>query len=224
MKTRPIRRTAAFTLIEVLTVVAIVAMLATMTYAGLRYAMAKSKSKETSTFISNISRCLEEYRQDRGNYPRPAQDKEEAEVTLDGESWRAGPAMTLYQVLSGDGTDAIRGGDKAPTGELGSAEDEKEPGAGKIYMDTVIAPNKEQIANKEKMKMVETSGADFFVIDSWRHPFRYQVQELDKNGLPSNTSDMFSSAAFELWSYGTLKTASDTEEAQKEWVKSWMSN
>ncbi len=225
MKTTLNRRPcAAFTLIEVLTVVAIVAMLATMTFAGLRFAQNKSRQKETISNITNINRCIEEYRAERGNYPRPDIDVKDKEITVKGETWIAGPAMALYQVLSGDGTDTLRGGEKESTGEQGSSEDEKDPSLGKIYMDNVKAPNKEQIADNVKMPLVEVDGDSFYLIDSWRHPFRFQVQEVDKNGMSTNLDEMHSASKFEIWSYGTLKKPDDTEAGKKEWIKSWDAN
>lgn len=224
MKTTLLRRPAAFTLIEILTVVAIVAMLATMTFAGLRFAQNKARQKQTVSTINNISRSIEEYQKERGNYPRPTIDLKDREITINGESWLGGPAICLYQVLSGDGTNAIRGGEKASTGEQGSSQDEKDPTLGKIYMDNVKAPNKQQIEDKVKMDLVDVDGDAFYLIDPWRHPFRYQVQELDKNGLSANLDEMFSASKFEIWSYASLKKPDDTEEGQKEWIKSWSGN
>jgi prepilin-type N-terminal cleavage/methylation domain-containing protein len=223
MKSQPPLRRAAFTLIEVLTVIAIIAMLAALGFAGLRYAMAKSREKETVNFIGDVSKSIEEYRQERGNYPRPADPEEE--TTTDGQSYRVGPAKMLYQVLSGDGTDAIKGGDnKIPNGQQGSAIDPKDPnGPGKIYMDTVVAPSEQQIKDKKKSKWVETSGESaYYLIDPWRHPMQYQVPEVDKNGIIANSAKLHGgSSLFELWSYGTLKLPDESEEGKKEWITNW---
>jgi prepilin-type N-terminal cleavage/methylation domain-containing protein len=213
-------RRAGFTLIEVLTVVAIVAMLAAMGFAGLRYAMNKSREKDCVALIASIGKSIGEYKDDNGNYPRPASDDEQ--TSIDGETYKISGARTLYQVLSGDGTDAIKGGEKPSTGEPGSAQDDKDPSLGKIYMDTVVAPTKKQVEEKKKLKLVDAAGdTTFFVIDPWRHPFQYQLPEYDKNGLKTTSMETYSDANYELWSFGPLKKPETTEEAQKEWITNW---
>jgi prepilin-type N-terminal cleavage/methylation domain-containing protein len=225
MKTSAIRRSpAAFTLIEVLTVVSIVAILATMTFAAMQFAQRKSKEKQTVGVINDIMRALDEYKGDRGSYPRPAVDKKDEEAKIGDESWVVGPAKTIYQAVSGDGTDAIRNGEKASTGEQGSAQDEKDPSLGKIYMGSAIAPNKKQIQDKVKLDLVEADGETYYLIDPWRHPYRYQIVDLDKNGLPVEGATMHSASTLEIWSYGVLKKPEETEKAKRQWVKSWAPN
>jgi prepilin-type N-terminal cleavage/methylation domain-containing protein len=211
---------AAFTLIEVLTVVAIVAMLAALGFAGLRFAMNKSREKDTMALITDVSKTIQEYRDEMGNYPRPAMEEEE--TVIDGESFKIGGARMLYQVLSGDGNDAIKGGEKISTGQQGSAKDEKHPDAGKVYMNTIQAPTKQQVQDKKKVKYVETAGdTSFYVIDAWRHPLQYQVADRDKNGQITNDVTTHSDSSYELWSYGNTKKPDDSEEAQKTWITNW---
>jgi prepilin-type N-terminal cleavage/methylation domain-containing protein len=221
MKRPPLpRHRAAFTLIEILTVIAIIAMLGALGFAGLRYAMNKAREKDTMTLITDIGRAIEGYRADRGNYPRPSLAEEE--TVIDGESFRIGGARMLYQVLSGDGEDAIKGGEKVSTGIQGSAKDDKDPDAGTVYMDTIQAPTKQQIEEKKKLKLVDSAGeASFYIIDAWRHPLQYQVADRDKNGEITNDIEMHSSSNFELWSYGNTKKADDSEEGQKKWITNW---
>ena len=221
MKSQPSpRHGAAFTLIEVLTVIAIIAMRAALGFAGLRFAMNKAREKDTMTLITDVSRAVEAYRTDRGNYPRPALAEEE--TVIDGNSFKIGSARMLYQVLSGDGEDAIKNGEKVSTGVMGSARDDKDPDAGTVYMDTIMAPTKEQIEQKKKLKLVESAGdAAFYVIDGWRHPLQYQVAERDKNGQITNEIQMFSDSNFELWSYGNTKTADDSDEGRRKWITNW---
>lgn len=217
---RFIRRRAAFTLIEVLTVVAIIAMLSALGFAGVRFAQNKSRQSDTTALIQDVSKSIEEYRQERGNYPRPAMDEEETQI--EGTSWKIGGARMLYQVLSGDGTDALKGGEKMSNGQMGSAKSEEDPDAGKVYMDTVTAPTKQQIADKKHQKLVEAAGdTGFFVIDPWRHPLQYQLAERDKNGVITNNIKMYSDSNYELWSYGALKKPDETEQAQAKWITNW---
>jgi prepilin-type N-terminal cleavage/methylation domain-containing protein len=220
MKSQHFVRSRGFTLIEVLTVIAIIAMLAGLGFAGLRFAQNKSREKETINVLANIDRCIKEYQLDRGNYPRPAVEDEE--TTVDGQSYKIGGGKMLYQVLSGDGNDAIKGGDKISNGTQGSAQDPKDLGSGKIYMDTIVAPTEQQIKEKKHAKYVESSGeASYYVVDSWRHPFQYQVPEVDKNGVVANSVKLHGGSTFELWSYSKLKTPEETDEAKQEWISNW---
>ena len=131
MKRQPFTpRPAGFTLIEVLTVVAIVAMLAAMGFAGLRYAMDASRKKDCVALMTDMSKAIQEYKDDNGNYPRPALDDEQ--TSIDGTTYNISGARALYQFLSGDGTDAIKGGHKMSTGEQGSGQDPKDPAPGRI--------------------------------------------------------------------------------------------
>lgn len=214
------RRRAAFTLIEVLTVVAIIAMLSALGFAATRYAQNKARQADTIALIQDVSTAIEAYRQDRGNYPRPAM--EEAETQIEGTSWKTGGARMLYQVLSGDGDDALKGGEKISNGQQASAKSEKDPDAGKVYMDSIVAPTAQDIEKKKHMKLVEPDGeTGYYVIDAWRHPLQYQIAERDKNGVVTNDIQMHSSSNFELWSYGALKKPDESEEAKAKWITNW---
>ncbi len=60
----------AFTLIEMMTVMAIILVLAGMVIGISRYATAKSDIAHTQATIEKVKNALEEYRLDRGSYPR----------------------------------------------------------------------------------------------------------------------------------------------------------
>lgn len=213
-------RQSAFTLIEVLTVVAIIAMLAAMGFAGLRFAMSKAKEKDTMALLTDVGKAIEGYKDDRGAYPRPSFGEDE--IQIEGKSFRIGGARMLYQALSGDGNDAIKGGDKISNGQMGSARTESDPDAGTVYMDSLQAPTQQQIEEKKKLKLVESSGdSSYYLIDPWRHPLQYQVPERDKNGLVANAIMMHSNSNFELWSYGSAKDAEESEENKQKWITNW---
>ena len=219
---RLIRRHEAFTLIEVLTVVAIVAMLSALGFAATRFAQNKARQNDTIALIVDIGKSIQEFKDERGVYPRPA--LEEAETQIEGTSWKVGGATMLYQVLSGDGNDSIKGGEKMSTGQPGSAKSETDPGAGKVYMDTIVAPTQKQVEDKKHMKLVEPAGdTGYYVVDAWRHPIQYQIAERDKNGVITNEIRMHSASNYELWSYGPLKKPDASGEAQSKWISNWNS-
>lgn len=70
MKTRqPSSRARAFTLIEVLIVIAIMAILAGISFTGMSYVQRKQAESQATVQISLLSKALEEYKRDNGTYP-----------------------------------------------------------------------------------------------------------------------------------------------------------
>ena len=90
-----------FTLMELMTVVAIIAVLASLTIVGFKSAQVSASRNRTATFHAAIKSGLEQYFSDNGEYPTP---KDTAGVdTFQGRRVIAGPSKMLYQALSGDG-------------------------------------------------------------------------------------------------------------------------
>ena len=75
----------AFTLLEILTVIAIIAVLASLTFGGMSYYDQKMKYSRTEVLIASIERALEDYKSDNGSYP-------------------SGNIGDLFNALYGDGT------------------------------------------------------------------------------------------------------------------------
>ena len=75
----------AFTLLEILTVIAIIAVLASLTIGGMGYYDQKMKYSRTEILIASIEQALEEYKSDNGSYP-------------------SGNIGNLFNALYGDGT------------------------------------------------------------------------------------------------------------------------
>ena len=59
----------AFTLLEILTVIAIIAVLASLTIGGMGYYDDKMKYSRTEILIASIEQALEDYKSDNGAYP-----------------------------------------------------------------------------------------------------------------------------------------------------------
>lgn len=100
MKTHQLFRNKSahgFTLIEIMVVIAIILVLASMTIGGLSYYKRKAAESRTEVFIASVSRALDEYRADEGNYP------------TDGADGSNTSSAVLYDELYGD-----RDGDGVP--------------------------------------------------------------------------------------------------------------
>ena len=75
----------AFTLLEIITVIAIIAVLASLTIGGMSYYDQKMKYSRTEILIASIEQALEDYKSDNGSYP-------------------SGNIGNLFNALYGDGT------------------------------------------------------------------------------------------------------------------------
>ena len=75
----------AFTLMEILTAIAIIAVLASLSFGGMSYYGDKMKYSRTEVLIASIERALEDYKSDNGSYP-------------------SGNIGDLFNALYGDGT------------------------------------------------------------------------------------------------------------------------
>ena len=210
------RRRAGFTLIEVMTVIAIMALLGAMGFAGFKFAIRKSKEKQTLNRIAAFSSIIKQYQGENGNYPIPADPLSTGR--LRGKQWPVGGAVALYQILAGDGDDALAGSKgKESAGIPGGVDN-----TGKVLLDTCVAPSQKQIQEKKKGEMVDAlEDGRFVVVDGFGHPFQYLVAIRDRNGRITNSGDMHSGSDFEIWSYGTLEQRDDTPQGQAEWVTSW---
>lgn len=76
---------AGFTLIEIVLATAIIAILAGLSFSGIRYYDEKMKYSRTEVLIASIESALEEYKADNGSYP-------------------SGNIGNLFNALYGDGT------------------------------------------------------------------------------------------------------------------------
>ena len=65
----------AFTLLEILTVIAIIVVLASLTFGGMSYYDQKMKYSRTEVLIASIEQALEDYKSDNGAYPNGTDTK-----------------------------------------------------------------------------------------------------------------------------------------------------
>lgn len=166
-----------------------------------------SKQKSTSEALQTLVRELDSYRSQFGEYPKPSNPDEQAEI-LPGKPYRIGAAKCLYQALSGDGEDAIKG--IPPNGHPSQSD-------GKIGADET----KYVVMSDIPRDMIRKVGDNYILVDAIGLPFQYVVAD----GGTTTTIN----SHYDLWSYGeddqnTLSTSKDTKDDPKratKWIKNW---
>lgn len=140
----------AFTLIELIVVIMIIAILMGLMLAVVRGVVTMGKRKKTEAQIEAIQMALTRYFSEFGEYPE----------VLNGSPDPRTQATTLYQACTGDGSDNIQGANPPipSTGESGSATD------GKVFLDSAIWDPKKTggFVHPEK-----------FLQDPFGNPYRY---------------------------------------------------
>jgi prepilin-type N-terminal cleavage/methylation domain-containing protein len=207
------RSPAAFTLMELLIVISIMALLASLTMMGFSSAQVNASRNRTSAFHRAIMSGLEAYHSDNGEYPEP---RSGGKTTNFGKGqYEIGGALMLYQALSGDGDDEIK-----------SSSGSRNRSNGKIDNDKEIAEIKLKEMPREMWK--STSSDEWVIVDGFGHPFQYTYPKHTgaAAGTPSTTTV---NTTYDLWSYAeddkhTQKTSlGDKQDVNisGKWIKNW---
>jgi prepilin-type N-terminal cleavage/methylation domain-containing protein len=201
------RRYNAFTLIELIVVVSIIAVLAALVLSTAGYARKKGARARAETEIAAMSAAIENYKSDNGIYPRgPANAITIGTVTIPANATdnlnartRGNPADTadptygetslyLYTLLSGDST-----GNRSPTG--------------KSYM--AFKPN--------MLLPPGGSGTVTAISDPFGNSYGYSTANQADPVTPKGYNP-----TFDLWSTTGLTTAGQPTQAdQNQWIKNW---
>ncbi len=188
MKNSPSRRNVGFTLIEILVVMAIIGILASMVIGALGFVKEKQKREQAKIQIALLGKAMDEYKLDMGKFPGEADN-----TPANGE----GVTEELYQALFYQGYEASEN----PSSSSGSVAK-----ATKVYLSdldptttnqkwvqSVTGPNR-QVPPTSKIK------------DPWGNEYHYRKGENAVN------------PDFDLWSAGkdgltsTGNTASDLKD------------
>lgn len=227
-------RTRAFTLVEMLIVVTIISMLAALTLGGYTYAMRSSKRRLTTGTFEAIKLALERYNTEFGEYPQPAGSNQMVQFPPGTSAYDTSGAACLYQALTGDGYDQIKGVTSASTDSAGG-------GAGGASDGKVEGPA--EIKNKMLVEIPQTiftrKGSTFIIIDGFGHPFQYlkatvQAVAAGANGSTGpggggTTAPTTINNTYDLWSYSedelnttkqSISTLTDPTVSVK-WIKNW---
>lgn len=209
------RRASGFTLMELMVVVAIMALLASLTLMGFRYAQVTSMRNRTTAFHRSIMSGLENYKAENGEYPRPKKAAQTAQ--FNSKEYPIGGSLMLYQAMSGDGDSEI----DIPTSA--SASD------GRVEGQEV-----NHVAMKEMpMEMSRRDPAGYLLVDGFGHPFQYEVPSITTKtqygASTARTNTETINNTYDLWSFAedeqnTTRTTIDAKKSDTiagKWIKNW---
>ena len=214
---QPRRVVAGFTLIELMVVIAIMALLASLTMMGFGYANRAAKRNLSQGFHRAIESGLERYFTDNGEYPEPKADGAPAE--FGGKSYPTGSAQMLYQAMSGDGNSAIKiasGGGTASNGFMTGSLSDK-------------AIGEQKMTDMPKEMWTKLGNSIYILIDGFGHPFQYtKGPKATRPGEKANPNQVSINNTYDLWSFGEddINTRSVTLSDKKgqqsaKWIKNW---
>lgn len=153
MKTHIRRARPAFTLVEVLVVMTIIAILAGLVVVGMEFAKQRQASEKAKVQIALLSKGIEEYKADMGAYPGELDD-----TPIDGKV-----SEQIYQALFKDGYDYTESASPSATWEK----------ATKIYI-AELDPRNNKMGWVTKLKLTETPSDKLEITDPWGNGYRYR--------------------------------------------------
>ena len=223
------RASKGFTLVEMLIVVTIISLLAALTLGGYTYAMNSSRRRLTTGSFEAIKLALERYNAEFAEYPQPANSNTMASFPPAQTSYDLSGAACLYQALTGDGFDQIKGvssssGAGSNSGGSSSGSDGKVEGA-------------TEVNNKMFVEIPQTiytrNGSTYILIDGFGHPFQYIKAATPTTPTTgnnnNNTTPTTINSTYDLWSYAedTVNTTQKSVNTQTntnlsiKWIKNW---
>lgn len=153
MKTYARSARPAFTLVEVLVVMTIIAILAGLVVVGMDFAKQRQASDKAKVQTALLCKAIEEYKVDMGAYP----GKDENTI-ISGEV-----SKELYQALFKDGYDYTNPATPPATWTK----------ATRIYL-TELDPRNNKMGWVTKMKVTDTPSNDLEILDPWGNAYRYR--------------------------------------------------
>lgn len=196
--TRVIR---GFTLIELLVVISIIALLVALVIGSGNGG--SSKRHITQSTKQSIETALDRYHAQFAEYPEPVNAEETAEI-MPGKVYRIGAARCLYQALTGDGGDAIKGiGNNSSDGKVESEE------------------IKNGIMQDWPEGMRRKVGSSYILVDAFGHPFQYLKADTDQKSTINSSYDLWSYAEDEKNIMAKSKDTEANASLGARWIKNW---
>jgi len=204
-----------FTLIELITVITIIALLFALVVGGMTFADRYSKRARTEVVMKATRSALERYSDEWGGYPTPRNPG--VTVSVGKLVFNAGAAACLYQAMSADGFDQIMGA--------------KGKGVPSSDGDLDIFEAKSVVLKDMPKEMWLKNGQLYHLIDGFGHPIQYTkaVPLVTATGTPQEAVTI--NNTYDIWSYGEdIKNTAATSiqslkspvqlDSQK-WLKNW---
>lgn len=185
----------AFTLIELLTVIAIIVILMSLILSVAGFVQDKASRDRARAEIAALSASMESYKADNGIYPMDAASSDTVDPTAGGMP-AAASSLFLYKELSGDNAGA-------PDFQRTGGERDN-----KVYF---------EFETKKGMVKRAPDGKVLGLTDPWGNYYGYstiQAAELQKTN-PASTLPGYN-PTFDLWS-----TANDATGNKEKWVTNW---
>jgi len=218
--------TRAFTLVEMLIVVTLIALLASLTLGAYTYAMRSSKRRVTTGTFETIKLALERYNVEFGEYPQPNGSGQMVQFPPGKYPYDISGAACLYQALTGDGYDQIKGvSGGAGAGSAGGSSDGKVDGAAEVKNKMLV-----DIPQTIYMK----KGTNYILVDGFGHPFQYvkaaaPTTQAAGGGAAAAPTPITINATYDLWSYAeddanaSVKSISalNSPQVSVRWIKNW---
>ena len=206
-------RTSAFTLVEMLTVMAVIAILASLVVSVNAYAHKKAALSRADGEIKTMIAACENYKADAGDYPRDKEPSggpaEKLDPRANGDSTSAAyqkACLVLYKALTGDENADGRAKEK-PYCEFRPDQLQKEKGGSGIQF--IRDPFGNSYGYSTAAAVAEQKYRD----------------ELRKDPNAARTPGKGFSPTFDLWSTGgVISKATDPAALnadRKRWVKNW---
>lgn len=202
----PLRR--AFTLMELLVVITLIAVLAAMVLAGAGGILKKIKRDQIRNFLAEIDAGLEAYRVDNAIYPlNPDTITSSGTTSVPGyggqDSEAVAGAVVLYKHLSGDF-------------DTDGSVDEKET----VYVDRLDYWSNSVHGNSkapEVVRSVSMGGSTYLVVDPLGSPVRYLADPPGVKPEERKTRN----PTFDLWSIAGAEPGSEEFSDQSTWITNW---
>ena len=219
-------RRAGFTLVELLTVMAIIAILAGLILSIAGYAQKKAALARAAGEVKALCSACESYKADNGTYPRQALAGVSGTIPSDGLDPKTNgnsipntgsptlymqASLELYQALTSDTNSNGFAGAPAPAGT-------------RNYLGEGIKPD--MLGRSTMTSPVSTSNPVMYLSDAFGNSYGYSTagaSVLASGSSQSATSPGFN-ATFDLWCTAGLNTnpalGSGTD-PQLQWIKNW---
>ena len=185
----------AFTLIELLAVITIIVILASLVVGGLSFVTERQAREKARVQIALISKALEDYKLDMGSYPITA-DKATASGTAGTTT-----SAELYTALFYEGWEYNKNSTPPTTWTKSVGTNSAFPKSTRIYL-----PALDPLSTKQGWVTTQTTGdpkAALPITDPWGNQYCYRSASgppTAASGSPLNTNTI--NPDFDLWSMG----------------------